>query len=188
MGEKEEEETPLEQSTRTWLDAAPRYLEFYVRSLWKPADALTGLATPGRVSAQLTTMLLAGLALSHLLVWTFHTDALEEDTGNVVSFVRRLDMQTLPAVVTFATALLAMPLHGLAELKESSARSAEDTVNAAVAWLSVALPTATAFVLAIAHGLPGWAYIVLAIFFAFFGKRRLGQCLEALTPGPAPSA
>lgn len=186
MEEKTEAKTTREAVTQSWLDVAPRYLEFLVRSIGRSSNAyLRGLTSRGQVSPQLTALLLGGLALSQVLVWAFPSAALEADTGNAVTLVRRIDFDALPAVLTFVVTLFAAPLHAGLQLVAASEREAEDTINGAIAWLAVLLPATTALVLLIAHGLPESIFLPLAVGLGLYAPVHLWRCLRAMTPPDA---
>jgi hypothetical protein len=137
-----------DRTTKTWLDVAPEYVEFLGSSIRSPAEAVAPLAEGGRVSSRLSALMLGGLALCYVLAWTFPAEALETDTGNVMTFLRRVDPERLPAIAVFLVVCGAWPLHLLLGAKGTRV---QDTANAALATLAVVLPLGTLIVLAVAH-------------------------------------
>lgn len=184
MSEDPRARTPEERARQTWLDVAPRFVEFYFGSIWSPSKRALPLAEPRRVSPQLTTLFLGGLALAQVIVWTLGSSALAEDTGNVATLVRRLDPETLPAKALMFVTFAAVPLHAI--LLRSAASEPEDTVNALLAWAAAAIPTVTLFTVLSAGTWCPELFVYGMVVVGPWALIHFGRCLHAFArPRPA---
>jgi hypothetical protein len=139
-----------EPRVKTWLDIAPAYLDFAIKFLRNPRTAFESLELDGRVSSDLTGILLGGVALSYVFVLAVGTPGLAQDQGNVAKWIRELaarDGLLLPAVAMLATLFLGIAAHLAGRLSSMLTRGRvglpgcmEDSVNATLGFAAVFVP------------------------------------------------
>jgi hypothetical protein len=143
-----------EARIKTWLDIAPAYLDFAIKFLRHPPDAFASIELEGRVSSDLTGILLGGVALSYVLVLAIGPAELAQDRGTVAELVRALaarDGFLLPAVAVLATLATGVVAHLTGKLSSilpgrrrvGLAGSMEDSVNATLGFAGVYVPLVT---------------------------------------------
>jgi hypothetical protein len=103
----------------SWLDIAPKYLDFAIRFIRNPNAPLSPYAGNGSVTRDLTAFLLAGVATAYLLVALLIPMDLNETTvklllGNVGLWFMRLakeDVRLLPVATFLISVLLSIAVH-----------------------------------------------------------------------------
>jgi hypothetical protein len=144
---------------KTWLDIAPAYLSFCLAFVRSPKRAFSKVVGSASISSDLTTVLLAGVALSYLILATTSSSALKNDPGVVARWLRGLELQALPVVAVIVTFVLGTLSHVTGKLFERLSRfgqqasagalepkldgAIEDSVNAALGFAAVFLPVAS---------------------------------------------
>lgn len=145
---------------KTWLDIAPEYLNFMLRFLRNPRHAFAGVSGTAKVSSDLTSILLGGVAFSYLIVMATASPDLKADPSKIVELLRQLDYRLLPVLTMMATVAIAVVSHLLGKLlsivsrlswRASSNRwdpklggGVEDSVNAALGFAAVYIPLVAA--------------------------------------------
>jgi hypothetical protein len=154
---------------KTWLDIAPAFLSFCLVFVRNPKRAFSEVAGSATISSELTTVLLAGVALSYLILVATSSSVLKNDPGAVARWLRGLELQALPVVAVFLTFILGTLSHVTGKLFERLSRfgqqapagtldpkldgTIEDSVNAALGFAAVFLPVASG-VLSVVSWLP----------------------------------
>jgi hypothetical protein len=182
-----------DKTINTWLDIAPEYLDFSIKFIRFQPDAFEKLIKPGKVSSDLTSILMGGMALSYLLVLVAGSPELQSDPSEIAEWARRLtaiDVLLLPVVGLLGVFAVAVAGHiftkATLNIFSLGGRipvpfaklpgSAEDTVNAALGFASVFVPFCAAVLCALSW-LPSqlvplgmWLVIALVIFlFIYYG-------------------
>ena len=177
-----------EKEVKSWLDIAPAYLNFAIRFLRWERTAFANVAKAGEVSRDLTSILLGGVALSYLIAFVAAPAQLEQDPSRLVQWLSKVDYHLLPLLGLFATLVLSIATHLLGKLfarfsalSSKSGRSdprlggtLEDSLNAALGFAAVFLPTATTALcvmnwLPLRPWIPGVTGIILAfLILAYF--------------------
>lgn len=171
-----------EPRIKSWLDIAPAYLDFAIKFLRRPPKAFASLGLDGRVSSDLTGILLGGVALSYVEVLIAGPDAFARDQGTVTQLVRDLsgrDTMLLPAVVMLGTLVAGVTAHMFGKVCSllSGGRGAgftgtmEDSVNSTLGFAGVYVPLATGVVCCLPHLSSGIALPVgvgLSVLLALF--------------------
>jgi len=145
---------------KTWVDVAPAYLNFSLAFFRNPRRAFSKVVGAASISSDLTTVCLAGVGLSYLILVATSSSALKNDPGVLARWVRQLEPQALPVVAIFVTFVLGAVSHltgklfvWLSRLKPPDSTSAwepklagaiEDSINAALGFAAVFLPVASA--------------------------------------------
>lgn len=161
----------------SWLDIAPAYLNFAIRFLRRTRTAFAEHAKAGKVSPDLTSILVGGIALSYLIAIVAAPPQLKQDRSSLVQWLGHLDYYLLPLMGLFAALVLGVTTHLLGKLYAGFSRAfdrtapgpwdprlggtLEDSVNAALGFAAVFLPVATA-ALCIAARLPQTTWISAA--------------------------
>jgi hypothetical protein len=172
-----------ENAVNSWLDIAPAYLNFLFAFLRNPQQAFSQVAVHRKVSSDLTSILLGGVALAYLIVLLTAPPELKQDQGVVANLLRGQDYHLLPVMGAFAAILLAVISHCggkgfvfLSRLGEKGrvgpwdpklGGSVEDSVNAALGFAAVFVPFTSGMICAVSRFPrfnPGIAGFVLAIF------------------------
>jgi hypothetical protein len=173
-----------DKEVKSWLDIAPAYLNFTIRFLRWEHNAFANVAKAGEVSRDLTSILLGGIALSYLIALVAAPAQLEQDPSRLVQWLSKVEYHLLPLFGLFAALVLAIATHVLGKLfaqfsalgNKKPGRwdprlggTLEDSVNAALGFAAVFLPTATT-ALCIINWLPVrlWIPGVMGIFLAVF--------------------
>jgi hypothetical protein len=144
---------------KTWVDVAPAYLNFCLAFFRNPRRAFSKVVGAASISSDLTTVCLAGVALSYLILVATSPSALRNDPGVVARLVRQLEPQALPVVAIFVTFVLGTVSHltgklfvWVSRLESPDSTGAwepkldgaiEDSVNAALGFAAVFLPVAS---------------------------------------------
>jgi hypothetical protein len=167
------------------LDIAPAYLNFAIQFLRQTRTAFVEHAKSGKVSADLTSILVGGVALSYLIAIVAAPVQLKQDPSLIIRWLGDLEYYQLPFIGLFAAVILAVATHILGKLyaKFSTAfnRKApgpwepqlggtlENSVNAALGFAAVFLPVTTATLCMIAW-LPQniWSIVIPVIFLIGF--------------------
>ncbi|HKU76170.1 MAG TPA: hypothetical protein VJR02_19835 [Pyrinomonadaceae bacterium] len=178
-----------DKEIKSWLDIAPAYLNFAIRFLRWERTAFASVAKAGEVSRDLTSILLGGVALSYLIAFVAAPAQLEQDPSRLVQWLSKVEYHLLPLIGLFATLVLAIATHLLGKLfarfsafsRSQSGRwdprlggTLEDSVNSALGFAAVFLPTATTALcimnwLPLRLWIPGVTGIILAfLFVAYF--------------------
>jgi hypothetical protein len=158
-----------EKIIKSWLDIAPAYLSFILNFFKNPNKAFSNFPSPSKISHELTSILVGGIAFSYIIILTFASPLLKEDPSSIVIFLKQFDYHLLPVISMIAVIAFAIPLHLLGKLyswiSKFSAQgkekfydpklggSLEDTVNAALGFASAFIPLISA-VLCIVSWLP----------------------------------
>ena len=154
-----------DKTIKTWLDIAPEYIDFTIKFLRKPPAAFEKLIKPGKVSSDLTSILMGGMALSYLLILVAGSPNLQSDTSEIAEWARRLtaiDVLLLPVVGLLGVFSVAVVGHiftkatiyifslggRISPFFAKLPGSAEDTVNAALGFASVFVPFCAAMLCA----------------------------------------
>ena len=174
-----------DKEVNSWLDIAPAYLNFAIRFLRRTRTAFAKCAKAGEVSTDLTSILLGGVALSYLIALVAAPARLKEDPSLLVQRLPTVEYHLLPLIGLFAALVLAIMTHlfGKLFIQFSAAfdhrkpgrwdprlgGTLEDSINAALGFAAVFLPTATTVLcimnwLPVRFWIPGVTGIVLAGF------------------------
>ena len=132
-----------EKAVSSWLDIAPAYLNFVLKFFRSPRSAFAGVARTSKVSSDMTSILLGGVALSYLIVALAGSPQLKDDPGAVAGWLRKMDYHLLPVVALLGTLALAVLCHIVGRYWLSIRRlrgTVEDSVNAALGFSAVYLP------------------------------------------------
>ena len=132
-----------EKAVNSWLDIAPAYLNFLLKFLRSPREAFAGVARTAKVSSDMTSILLGGVALSYLIVALAGSPQLKDDPGVVAGWLRKMDYHLLPVVALLGALALAVVCHLVGRYGLSLQRlggTVEDSVNAALGFSAVYLP------------------------------------------------
>jgi hypothetical protein len=132
-----------EKAVNSWLDIAPAYLNFLLKFFRSPREAFAGVARTAKVSSDMTSILLGGVALSYLIVALAGSPQLKDDTGVVARWLRKMDYHLLPVVALLGALALAVVCHIVGRYGLSFQRlggTVEDSVNAALGFSAVYLP------------------------------------------------
>jgi hypothetical protein len=164
----------IDKAVNSWLDIAPAYLNFVISFLRRTRTAFAKYAKAGEVSGDLTSILLGGIALSYLISIVAAPAQLKQDPSLLVQWLGTVEYHLLPLIGLFAALVLAITTHLLGKLfarlltavdRATSGRwdprlggTLEDSVNAALGFAAVFLPTATA-ALCIINWLPPTQWI-----------------------------
>jgi len=140
----------------SWLDIAPEYLNFLLRFLWNPRHAFASVSGTSKVSSDLTSILLGGVAFSYLIVVAAASPELKADPSKIAKLLRHLDYRLLPVLTMIATVAIAVVSHLLGRLFSIVSRlsrrapsgrwdpklggGVEDSVNAALGFAAVYIP------------------------------------------------
>ena len=152
----------VDNAVKSWLDIAPAYMNFTLKFVRDPRQAFTKVAGSADVSSDLTSILLGGIALSYFIVVLGGSPGLKQDPGRVAGLLRGLDYQVLPLLAVLVTLALAVMSHVFGKLYAAFSRlgrkgtagrwdpklagSIEDSVNAALGFSAVYVPSATAVI------------------------------------------
>ena len=166
-----------DKSVTSWLQIAPAYLNFAIRFLRRTRTAFAEQAKAGKVSEDLTSILLGGVALSYLIAIVAAPVKLKQDPSALVQWLGYQEYYLLPIAGLFAALILGVATHWLgklyAGLSTAFDRNApgpweprlggtlEDSLNAALGFSAVFLPVATT-VLCISAWLPPTSWISAA--------------------------
>ena len=174
-----------DKAVSSWLDIAPAYLNFAIKFLRRTRTAFVEYAKAGKVSPDLTSILVGGVALSYLIAIVAAPVQLKQDPSVIIQWLSDLEYYQLPFIGLFATLILAVATHLLgkvyAKISTTFDRTApgpwdphlggaiEDSVNAALGFAAVFLPVITA-ALCIVAWLPQniWTMSISAIFLIGF--------------------
>ena len=159
-----------EKAIKTWLDIAPEYVDFLLKFVRRPPVAFENRFTYGKISSDLTSILMGGIALSYVLILVAGSPQLQNDSSEMAKLMRGLaarDLLLLPAVAYLCILGFAIFCHVLGKavtlvfsidntsqkLFGNLSGSVEDSVNAALGFTSVYIPLFAA-VLCVATWLP----------------------------------
>jgi hypothetical protein len=173
-----------DKEVKSWLDIAPAYLNFAIRFLRWEHNAFANVAKAGEVSKDLTSILLGGVALSYLIALVAAPAQLKQDPSRLVQWLSKVEYHLLPLFGLFAALVLAVATHLLGKLYAQLSAlgytkptrwdprlggTTEDSINAALGFAAVFLPTATIAVCIISWlPLRPWIPAVMGIFLAVF--------------------
>jgi len=145
-----------EKSIKSWLDIAPHYIGFFLAFLKSPATALRDVKGAAKISSDLVSIMLGGIALSYFIILAFQSPALKADEGTVVGVLRSIDRNTMPFVALLTVVLVAVLGHLIAKAVARVLRmpgfrqsdllgpdlggTVEDSVNAALGFAAVFIP------------------------------------------------
>ncbi len=146
-------------NVKSVLDVAPEYLNFVIGSVKHPTKFLRPYRRKEKVNSDLTSLLLAGLALAYVVLFVAPAAELE-DMGNLTKIVRYLnDKDVLPLSVLVFISVFSMLLHVSVKLVDMLMRpnserilngTVEDTINASFAFASMYIPFATTILIVMA--------------------------------------
>jgi len=152
---------PIESKLiETWLDIAPQYLNFALRFPRSPKRALEDYSGKGKVESDLTTLLLAGVGASYLLIAILQPASIPEasvrdlfgNAGVWVLRVAREDLRLLPVLGLMIVVGVALVIHGLLRLwaglqhvrgvqvSTGLSGTVEDSINGALGLGAVFIP------------------------------------------------
>ncbi len=136
---------------KSLLDILPAYLNFFIEFIRSPRAAFAPYVLKGRVQANLTSFLLAGVAAAYIAGALMPSASLdiENPRGAMDLFAKWLthqDVKALPMEALMAVLVLALAAHLVGKLfdrwqdKPRLPGAAEDSVNAALGFASIFLP------------------------------------------------
>src|SRR4051812_20839236 len=96
-----------ERSIKSWLDIAPHYIGFFLAFVKSPATALQSVKGTSKISSDLVSILIGGIALSYFIVLAVKSPALAADSGTVMGVVRKIDRNSMPFVALILIVLVA---------------------------------------------------------------------------------
>jgi hypothetical protein len=147
-----------EKSIKSWLDIAPHYIGFFLAFLKSPATALQNVKGASKISSDLVSIMIGGIALSYFIVLAIKSPALEADQGTVLTLLRKIDRNAMPFVALLTVVLVAVLGHliakGVARVIRIRALgpsdftgpdlggTVEDSVNAALGFAAIFIPIA----------------------------------------------
>lgn len=158
-----------EKLIKPWLDFVPDYLDFFLKFMRKPPIAFEKRSQTGKVSSDLVKLLLAGIALSYVLVFVAGSPELQNDSSPMAVWIASLvtrNVILLPIVALVSIFILAVAVHIIIKAviwlvsighkfksPFGELGGVEDSVNAALGFASVYLPFMAAVLCAIS-----WLY------------------------------
>jgi hypothetical protein len=187
-----------EKSIKNWLDIAPHYIGFFIAFLKSPSTALLRVKGASKISPDLVSTLIGGIALSYFIVLAVQPPGLAADSAAVVGLLRKIDRNSMPFVALILIVFVAVIGHMLAKIVArvltypvpgTSALpgpdlggTVEDSVNAALGFGAVFIPIAVGIILLVLW-LPNFWFVVGApLGLAVLSLAYLSRALSATHP------
>jgi len=187
-----------EKSIKSWLDIAPHYIGFFLAFLKNPATAFKDVKGASKISSDLVSIMIGGIALSYFIVLAVESPALDADQGTVVGLLRKIDRNAMPFVALLSVVLIAVLGHVVAKaisrilsipaLGPSDLAgpdlggTVEDSVNAALGFAAVFIPIAVGAIALSALSSRGWVIATVGLGLAGMTMVYLPLSLSATHP------